>query len=277
MKRCQRSALSELSPTNSIYAGHLFIVFRTYFDGSGKEDDPNAKFVTLVGIAAEEDDWSWFENTWRQLLKDRGNPGYMHMAEAIRSSGAFDGWTPEKVDFLVHGLTGLLREMRKDRFRAFRCSIEIEPWKRWAKHFKLKPIPRVCAKWTFRQACLWYAGFPERAILQKIDAFYDRNEDFLRYVHADWKSNKKNPREPWWSLVSTVAPADSKLVPSLQAADALAWSHNRLLCDVRDTRADRLANGIVASLPSLNVVMDEAAIRKVHGRILDPDPGLIRQ
>jgi hypothetical protein len=250
-------------------------VFRAYFDGSGKEDDPNAKFVTLAGIAAEEQDWDWFENTWSQILKDRGDPGYMHMAEAIRSSGPFDGWAINKVEFLIQGLVGLLREMRKDRFRVFRCSIEIEPWKRWTRNFKLKPIPRVCAKWAFRNACLWYATFPDKLILQKVEAVYDRNEEFLKHIHADWTSNKRNLAEPWWNLVSKVASEHSKLVPALQAADALAWSHNRLLCDVRDPRADRLAKDVTISLPSLDVVMDEPSIRKVYGRIVDPDPGLI--
>jgi hypothetical protein len=275
MLRTCRSSLAELSATNRIQAGHLLIVFRTYFDGSGKEHDPASKFVSLVGIAAEEEDWALFDEAWRAVLEDRGNPGYMQMVEAMRLEEAFDGWTEGKVDRLVEGVIGVLQQLQKDRFRVFRCSIEIEPWTRWTKTFGLKRIPRTCAKWTFRHACMWYASFPHRAILQKIDAFYDQNEEFLRYIHDDWTSKKKNLNEPWWNLVSTVAPADSRLVPSLQAADAIAWSHNRLLSDVRDARMDQIARDVSSALPSLDVVMNEAAILTVYGRVKTPDPGLV--
>jgi hypothetical protein len=247
-----------------------------YFDGSGKHDDPRAKHATLLGLAAEEDTWAYFENAWQQILSERGNPGYFHMADAMAKDekrakdSPFRGWPEQKIDFLVQGLIGVLRSMLRFRFKAFRCSVEITPYKLWKPILKLDEIPRLSAKWMFRHMYTWYGDFPN-TVLSKIDVFFDRNEEFLKHIYRDWTDRRIRRKQPWWSLVNTVAPANSQLTPPLQGADMLAWSHNRLLSGPPDQRIDAIARDVVESPPCLHLVIDEQAIRKTQGSIVLPE------
>jgi hypothetical protein len=94
ISRCPLSPLGVLKPRQ------LLLMLTMQFDGSGKKDDPNTRYVTLAGFAAQQETWEHFNVAWRERLADCGNPRYMHMNEAIMHEGQFSGWTEEKTDIL---------------------------------------------------------------------------------------------------------------------------------------------------------------------------------
>ena len=123
---------------------------KAYFDGSGKDDNPEARFVTLAGLAAHSDIWDYFEMEWRGILKNRGDPGHMHMHHAIQHKDPpFDGWTAERVEFLVQGLIGLRREVNADpKFCSFRVTVDLAHKKHQAAN-NLPPVAQLCANLSF--------------------------------------------------------------------------------------------------------------------------------
>jgi hypothetical protein len=260
------SSLADLSASNLIAEGHIFIVLKMYFDGSGK-DDLRTKFLTLGGFASGEREWNYFDTEWAKILRDRGNPGYMHMTDAFAFRGQFKGWDLDKAIFLAYGLVGLLMEMPKNSFHGFRCTVDLPAYRYWQALNSLPSAPRVCSRFLFSKAYVWFSESPTR-LLEKIDVIYDRDEDFLRHIDADWRNKKIRRRYPWWDLINTVAPANSKLTPALQAADMLAWAASRLKNGPRDKEIDELCGAILNGPATWNLDLDADTLQKKHGRIV---------
>jgi hypothetical protein len=62
----------------------------------------------------------------------------------------------------------------------------------------------------------WYAELPGLEI-GKMEAYFDRNEKFMRYIEPDWRSKKIKKRHPQWELVGSVSQAAMKHCPALQS------------------------------------------------------------
>jgi hypothetical protein len=186
--------------------------------------------MTLACLAADDGVWKYFEDEWRAILRDRGNPPYMHMKEAMPLVETFAGWKAEQRDFLIMGLLGLLMEVGQNRkFHAFTCSVDLGAHDRWKARNRLPPAARLCARLVFPKALDWYGGFPDPILeARSIDAFFDRKEKFMGHISADWNNKKIRRKLPVWELVRTIAPADMSKTPPIQAADMIAWSAHRL-------------------------------------------------
>ena len=199
-------------------------MLKTYFDGSW-----DSRCMSLAGLAADEDVWSYFDHEWRGILANRGNARYMHMKEAMPLEKEFKGWSAEKRDFLLIGLLGLLMEVgQHKKFHAFTCSVDLAAHDRWQARNRLPAAARLCARIAFPKMLDWYSEFPD-PILDTIDVFFDRNEPFIGHISNDWNNLKLRKKYPVWGLVRTVAPAEMLLTPGVQAADMLAWSAHRLI------------------------------------------------
>jgi hypothetical protein len=204
-----------------------------YFDGSW-----NDRLVSLACLAADEDVWKYFEQEWAKILADRGGAKYMHMKEAMPLEDHFKDWRPDDRDSLVQGLTGLLMEVgRHRRFHSFTCTVDMEAHARWRVRNRLPAPARLCARVVFPAVINWYGEFPD-IVLDSIDVFFDRNEPFIGHISADWNSKKIRQKFQVWHLVRTIAPAEMKLTPPLQAADMLAWATHRLTRKICPTSND---------------------------------------
>src|SRR5579863_4469964 len=232
-----------------------------YFDGSGNNDDPVSKYVTLGGFAAEDDTWNYFETEWWKILRDRGNPSYSHMNEAIRHKDAFDGWSAEKTDFLYQGLLGLLTEVGQTRrFCAFRATVDLDAHRTWASVNNIPPIERLCADLAFFKLSSWYASFPT-LVLGDIDIYFDRNEPYMNILMQAWNNKETIGKSPWWGLVRMIGPLEMQRTPGLQAADMIAWSHNRLKTHGDQGWAGRLATTLTNGTPCWHVDLTEKILR----------------
>jgi hypothetical protein len=150
------------------------------------------------------------------------------MKEAMPLEGEFKGWSPENRDWLIQGLKDLILEFNQNpRFRVFTCAVDLEAHARW-KHQQQHPSPeRLCAKILFPRILDWYAGFPD-PIVDGIELFFDRNERFMGHIQTDWNNKKLRKRVPMLELIRTIAPAEMRFTPPIQAADMVAWARNRL-------------------------------------------------
>ena len=111
-------------------------------------------------------------------------------------------------------------------------------------------------------------GFPD-IILDKIDIFYDRGEQFLRHIDHLWRGGTTS-KHPFWQLVNTVAPAKMRETPPLQAADMIAWSSNRLLAGPRNERIDEVCQHVIEATAGWHLILDAPGLQKVYGRVLTP-------
>jgi hypothetical protein len=227
------------------FPGTIIAVLKVYFDGSGKEGDPQAKFVTMAGFAAPEELWSYFDDQWLQILRERGDPSFMHMKDAIQHTGNFAGWDAGKTNFLIQGLIGLLQEVTvgNKRFCGFRCTVDLIGHEAWKARNNIPPVAQLCANIAFGRMLAWYGEFPD-PIISGFDVYFDRGEPFLDILMRQWNNKVSPGQEPWWHLVRKLAPAEMQTVPALQAADMLAWSHNRLKTTHASGWAGRLATQI---------------------------------
>jgi hypothetical protein len=233
-----------------------------YFDGSGKED---SDYITLAGCAADKDHWVSLEGSWESILEKHSVP-YMHMQEAVSCSGVFDGWGFDRVEVLTAELMLVVSSLR-DSMRVFVCTVCMADYRKWTSRLRMPPADRMCSRWTFDSAAMWYGGFPI-PVLDKIDVIYDRNEPFLKHVYRDWKGPKKDRlRKPFWDLVNTVAPVDCRKTPALQLADMMAWSVNRSHAGPPNARIDELSSFIVNTPDALTAYINEGVLLRQYGRI----------
>jgi hypothetical protein len=105
----------------------------------------------------------------------------------------------------------------------------------------------------------WYGKFPD-LIISPFEMFFDRGDPFLNVLMQQWNNREIKQRYPWWELVRTIAPVAMEDSPAVQAADVLAWSHNRLKTIGPTGWAGRLAGEICDSVKSWNFDLDESAL-----------------
>src|SRR5260370_40585357 len=95
----------------------------------------------------------------------------------------------------------------------------------------------------------WYSN--SRGVdIGHVEAFFDRNEQFLKQIHPDWTNHTIRERFPAWALVKTIAPVEMQNCPAIQMTDMIAWGRNRLESgshwetDPHYTTAEQAANTI---------------------------------
>lgn len=62
-----------------------------YFDETGHGDDPNTKYLGIVGCMQRAEDWLELEEKWAEVLQTFDLP-YFHMNEFAHSEGVFKSW-----------------------------------------------------------------------------------------------------------------------------------------------------------------------------------------
>lgn len=219
--------------------GSALIALKAYFDGSytGRAWTEGG-FLTLAGFAAEESIWTDFDCEWQRILTDdrsRPRASYLHMREAAHLKGEFsirNGWNLRKVESLIVDLLRYFQTLDKQRFRQFACTVDLSAHERLAAEgLKLEdPISR-CNRSCPEIVLAWYATkYP--GIVHSLHYYFDQEEPFEERFRekCDEEKNKKlgvSASEMFWSLIRTVANADMRVTPPLQAADLLAWASNR--------------------------------------------------
>src|SRR5437588_742726 len=172
------------------------------------------------------------------------------MTDLMALERDFKDWTIDKRDHLVDGLLNVFLEFREHpRVRSFACTVDLVAYRKWKQYRNLPPAARICARSAFPQMTAWYEKLPD-LILEAIEAYFDRNEPFMRHIEPDWRSKELIKRYPGWGLVKTIVPVGMEHSPAIQMADVIAWGRNRLQAgshwetDPHYTTAVRAANTI---------------------------------
>jgi hypothetical protein len=200
------------------------IEVKSYFDGS----EIAGRCITLAGLATDVNTWSEVEGIWEEVRKTRGNPPYVHMTDLMALEGIYKHWEADARDYLVDGLLNVLLSFRgHPRLRSFTCSVNLGDYARLRQERSLPPPDRLCARLVFPHVMNWHAELPGLEI-GRMEAYFDRNEKFMRHIEPDWRSKKTRKKHPQWELVSSISQASMKNIPALQMTDVVAWGRNRL-------------------------------------------------
>ena len=93
-------SLCDLSPLSNIPKDHLFVAFKSYFDGGNKADSQQYKTVTLASFSGTSVKWQHFERKWAAVLVKHNAP-WLHTTDAVSLNKPFSkssGWSKDKVD-----------------------------------------------------------------------------------------------------------------------------------------------------------------------------------
>ena len=156
-------------------------------------------------------------------------------------------------------------------FQGARFSIDATAHRQWGELSNSCTISENLALGAFHRLFQWYASTPQ-AILDPITVLYDRGEPYLHQMMLRWNRRSSSIRKdkPWWHLISSIAPVDSKRVCGVQAADMLAWSYNRIRTKGTNDLAGKIAQTVISHVPHLYNQVEETHFRKVKliGEIL---------
>jgi len=241
------------------------------FDGRGNAGDLSSPFVTLAGFAAEGDAWKYFDFQWRRVL-DEHKIGYLHMTDLLAGAEPYVGWSESDIDLLMQKLSLIPSYVAQNfRIQGARFSIDASAHRKWSDLTYACSISENLAIGAFYRLFQWYAKSP-KAILDPIEILYDRGEPYLNQMMQRWNRRSSGSRrdKPWWHLISSIAPVDSKTVCGVQAADMLAWSYNRLRTRGSQDFRGKIVNLVISRVPHMFNEVEETHFRNVKliGEIL---------
>jgi hypothetical protein len=203
------------------------VAVKSYFDGS----EMLSKSLTLAAVAADENTWARFESLWEEVRQSRGNPPYIHMTDLMALGGIYKelGWDEEQRDYLVDGLLNVLLSFRgAERLFSFSFSINLPDYEEVRIQRSLPKPERLCARMVFPAVMEWYYKDLQGVDIGKVEAYFDRNEKFMRHVEPDWRNPQIRKRHPHWELVGSITQATMERTTALQITDVIAWGRGRL-------------------------------------------------
>ncbi|MFN0105084.1 MAG: hypothetical protein ACKV2U_23740 [Bryobacteraceae bacterium] len=219
-----KSQMAALSPASNPSPKDIFLVVKSYFDGS----QTDRISMTLAAIAGRDSAWAGVEGLWEDMLRERGGAPYPHMKEAMKLEGAFRGWKPVLRNSLIKGLRdGLVFYASRREINVFTCTIDIGAHSYWKRKKRLSSPEELCFNQVFQGIVEWYRDLDE-LILPKVELIFDRNEGFKSYADKKFNNSAERKKDPFWDLVHSISEMDMRQEAGLQCADMLAWSWNRL-------------------------------------------------
>jgi Protein of unknown function (DUF3800) len=260
------SILGKFFPNAFIPQGNLLIVLKSYFDKSGGE---NQAFLTLGGIAANDDIWAEIETTWNYILQKRSliPARYMHMTEALGLKREFDeekGWNDENIFGLINLLVSYITQIPKENYCQFFCTIDMAAYERLiSENYQMDSPVDICNTYCVEGVMRWHMLEYKSLDIQS-SFYFDRGEPFEPIFKAKWEREKNADRELGnhspWSCVVHVGTVEMQTTPGLQIADMLAWGYNR-----EKTGGDRfqhIALTLRSIMPTKGFLWDEQHLRE---------------
>jgi hypothetical protein len=231
-------SMRELTPVSGAILDRWFIVFKAYFDSSGKKEDPNTPRVTLACYAANGLAWDdQFTPAWRAVLekhfKGKSTPGepYLHMKEAIPLRGGYDrkhGWDEKSRSELIEDLTvNVLGRFNWMTDRAYACTVVVPDYDRAkAERPTLESIEYLALNFCLSHLFLDTPELPNGR-RDMLECIFDRCEPYQPCLSELWKSDEERRRDVCLDHIASPYEVDMRKVYPVQAADLLAWLLNR--------------------------------------------------
>jgi hypothetical protein len=209
----------------------LAIAIQAYCDGSGKADDPNARFLTLSGYIGTPNAWRQFEEQWRQVL-EHWDCAYLHMNEANLLKGEFErskGWTKERVqslrvDLFNKCLSPTGWENFKGEFYGASCTINLTDYRRAIVDIpNLREPEAICVNYVVTIALM---ALPENHDMPfgkegTVQLFFDKGESFMHKVDRIWRSKPNKELIGPLQLVSSIRAFDMREVIGCMSSDPM--------------------------------------------------------
>lgn len=233
------------------------MTIKAYFDGSGKSDNPDCRYLTLAGYVGTEDAWAAFEKAWDRVL-NRWGCNYIHMREAKHRGALRDLIS---VCFGDIGCT-----THKTAFCGAACTVDLEAY-RCVCHdlpdLQARKSPEdICvdAVVTVALRMLPASDQSETGKSGTIELWFDQDEAFLHRINRAWERKRKRPGI--FKHFSSIRSGAMKESPGLQAADVLAWHTNRACVD-----NDQFSLFVAQTMcPSFCFLLDYTEIVKRYAR-----------
>lgn len=244
VSQCNQS-LGDLSPLNPAPEDHLFVAFKSYFDGGNQADSKQYEIVTLAAFSGEQIQWSNFERQWKAVLAKHGAP-YLHTTDAVALSDPFskrNGWSARKVDNFIDDCAGVIERCSARRrggslvssgLRGHTISVILPDYKRACQKVRgLWDVPHICVVQCVN-CCFNFAHI--LGVDGKFQLYFDRNEPFYGHIRDRLNNRKSRGASPGWQRVAHIGESEMNAVPALQAADLLAWCVNHQYEEGRPNR-----------------------------------------
>lgn len=208
-------------------------MLKSYFDASGKGD--TAPFITLSGIAANDDLWAEVEANWNHILQAGTlKAAYMHMNEAAQLKREFDkakGWDDSTIEQLVNALLSYVTTIPTERYCQFYCTIDMSAYRKLqAETYQMDSPVDICITSCVERVMFWYLH-EYKGLDVEASYFFDQGEEFEPVFKAKWEHKLKKEQElglaSIWSHIKQVGTLNMRTTPGLQIADMLAWGNNR--------------------------------------------------
>lgn len=228
-------------------------MFSAYIDDSGSEEDD--KTLVLAGWVQSASVWAAFSHSWQAELAKPPAIAYLHMVEAERRRGPFQGWDEQQRDRKVAALANIIIGY-KPWF--LECSVSRKQYEEILGPvipYDLRGPYFPCFYAMILKLTQWHLTmrntFPIDFIFDEQGAIGARAVVWYEFV----KSTQPTPIRQL--LGSTPVFKDDKKVAPLQAADMLAW-HLRRRREKRNQDERREAWRILSqSLHADSVVTEE--------------------
>jgi hypothetical protein len=236
MPRFRQLSLRELSPVSIIPKDHLFVAFKSYFDGGNEADSTQYKVVTLASFSGSEIQWRNFEQQWLKAL-EKHNAEFLHTTDAVGLTGKFskrDGWTETKRDAFIADCVSVIERCAVIQkgghigvfghgVRPHSVSVILDDFKRAAE---VKPDIGTAEYNCAIQSGSLVFHYGEAVGARQYQFYFDRNERFYGHIRDRVDNKKSRQHSVLWKAVVSTAEVDMRHVPALQACDLLAWSIN---------------------------------------------------
>jgi len=202
--------------------------FTGYFDASGS---PDHKVVMVVaGCVSTDDRWEQFERDWNSTLQTFGVSRF-HMREFAHSVGEFSGWKGNEGKRKAF-LKRLIKAIKAHTAKSFSVSLLLANYREVNDKYKLSErggVPYVlCAGTAVEKVSHWFGDQKAR--------------DEVRFVLEDGDENKRILVE-WMEKHGYPKPDfETKKVIPLQAADLIAWEHQKFVVKAEEQGGIDLGN-----------------------------------
>jgi hypothetical protein len=164
------------------------------------------------------------------MLKERGNPAYIHMTDLMATppQGIYEGYSEGDRQYLIDGVLSVLNSFMDDPWiNSFTCEVDLAAHQRLIGVRNLPNPARICARIVFSKITDWFYRPSSNVFVDAIDIFFDRGEPFRHHLRADWQNPTMRRLHPIWNLVRVIEEVDMTLTPPIQMADVICWGYHR--------------------------------------------------
>jgi hypothetical protein len=200
-----------------------------YLDDSGKESNPESRYVAMAGYAAHDSYWDSFQGEWVHMLLKHGIV-QVHMRDLIPIKGIYEqlGWDIQKRDEVI---ADFIEVIKRNHLIGFGVVVDRDAWKT-----HVAPLVKNAPKAESNSHHFCFARMMrmliDRIKRSGIDDFmavtFDTDREFAA-ARFNLFSDIWNTDTEARQYLSSISFADVVKHPQLQAADMLAWESRKEL------------------------------------------------